>query len=327
MIIVRCPLRISLGGGGTDLASYYKKREGFLVAGTINKYIYIAIHKTFDSQIIAKYSSVEKVNTFSEISHPIIKEVLKKYLPEINSIEITSFADIPSGTGLGSSSAFTNALIKGIHSFKMDQIDNQVLAEESCDIEINKLKEPIGKQDQYITALGGIRAFTFRKDESVNHSLVLDSENDYSLFSSNLVLVFTGKTRRASTLLKDQKDKSENNNEQMLKNLDDTKKLGKKSLHAIRSKNFDEFGSIMHEHWLNKKRRSKGMTDDHIDEIYKFGLSHGANGGKVIGAGGGGFLLFQTSERNKLVNQLSRRGYRIVDFNFVPSGCEIINLS
>jgi len=325
MIIVRCPLRISLGGGATDLSSYYSKREGFVIAGAINKYIYIAIHKTFEKSIIAKYSSLERVSEIQELKHPIIKSVLEIHGKDLDKLEITSFADIPGGTGLGSSSAFTNALIKGINNLSLDQIANEDLARYSCNIEIDILKEPIGKQDQYITALGGIREFTFKKNGEVDHSLVYKNEDDYLELSSRLVLVFTGITRKASNILNDQKMKSEIEDEEMLNNLDETKRLGKKASKMIKNKDFNKFGELLDAHWQNKKNRSDGMSSKEIEEIYKLGMSNGANGGKVIGAGGGGFILFQTENKAALTEYLRDKNFRVVDFNFVSNGCEIIN--
>ena len=326
MIIVRCPLRISLGGGGTDLESYYSKKEGFLVAGAINKYIYVAIHRTFEDEIIAKYSQLEKTNNYKNLKHPIIKSVLELYAKDLKNIEITSFADIPSGTGLGSSSAFTNALIKAIHSVKFDDINNEKLAEKSCFVEIEKLNEPIGKQDQYITALGGVREFTFKKDGSVINNLVYKDIDDFHEFSSSLVMVYTGSTRSASHILSDQKSKSEAMDSKMLENLDKTKELGRVSLDLIQKKNFSEYGKIMHEHWMNKKKRSPGMTSKKIDNLYDYGIACGANGGKVIGAGGGGFILFQTEDKNHLVTKLRESNLRVLDFSFVSQGAEIVNL-
>ncbi len=326
MIIARCPLRISLGGGGTDLESYYSEREGFLVAGAINKYIYVAIHRTFEDGIIAKYSEFEKTKDHKNLKHPIIQSVLELYAGDLKNLEITSFADIPGGTGLGSSSAFTNALIKAIHSVRFDDIDNEKLAEKSCHIEIEKLKEPIGKQDQYISALGGVREFTFKKDGSVVNNLVYNSIDDFHEFSSNLVMVYTGSTRSASKILSDQKTKTESLDSNMLDNLDKTKELGRISLELIQKKDFNEYGKIMHEHWMNKKKRSPGMTSKKIDDIYDFGRACGANGGKVIGAGGGGFILFQIEDKNNLIKKLRENNLRVVDFSFVSQGAEIINL-
>lgn len=326
MIIARCPLRISLGGGGTDLESYYSKREGFLVAGAINKYIYVAIHRTFGEEIIAKYSQYEITDSHTKLKHPIIKSVLELYAKDLKNLEITSFADIPGGTGLGSSSAFTNALIKAICSSKFDDISNEKLAERSCYIEIEKLQEPIGKQDQYITALGGVREFTFKKNGDVVNKLVYKNIEDFQEFSSSLVMVYTGTIRSASKILSDQKTKSEAMDDEMMKNLDKTKELGKLSLQLIQNKEFNQYGEAMHEHWVNKKKRSPGMTTQKIDELYEFGIASGANGGKVIGAGGGGFILFQTDDRTNLVKKLKDNSCRVVDFSFVSQGTEIINL-
>ena len=326
MIIARCPLRISLGGGGTDLASYYKKNEGFLVAGAINKYIYVALHKTFQEEFIAKYSKIEREESWQLISHPIIHEVFNCFGNNMKNIEITSFADIPGGTGLGSSSAFTNSLIKAVFAANLEDIHNLELAAKSCHIEIDRLGEPIGKQDQYITALGGVREITFMTDDTVKSSLIYSNPDDCRELASNLVMVFTGISRSASSILADQKNKSETDNKEMIENLHKTKLLGIKSAKMLKEKKYDEFGLIMHEHWQNKKARSPGMSQENIDSIYELGLKNGANGGKVIGAGGGGFILFQSSNSGKLKNALRKNNLRVIDFDFVQQGCELINL-
>ena len=307
MIVVRSPLRLSLGGGGTDLKSYYSIEEGFLVAGAINKYVYVAILEPFINEIILKYSDIENVKNIKEIKHDIFREGLNLYEKDIKKIEITSFADIHAGTGLGSSSTFTNSFITALFARKNIFLNEEEIARKSCNLEIEILNEPIGKQDQYISAYGGIREFTFKKDESVEENLIFEDCNEYKEFSDNLVLVYTGTSRSASNILKDQKDKTENLNDEMLKNLNKTKEIGYLSKKLILSKHYEEYGRLMHEHWQNKKRRSKGMSNNLIDEIYDYGLRNGGNGGKVIGAGGGGFILFQSSDTQKLKTMLKKR--------------------
>src|SRR6202158_1586460 len=204
MIITRCPLRISLGGGGTDLPSYYEEHSGFLIAAAIDKYVYITLHRTFVQELIVKYSKLERVKTVDEVEHPIIREALKLIGIDAPSLEISSLADIPAGTGLGSSGSFTTALLKALHAWKMNLVHPAELAEQACDIEINRLGEPIGKQDQYIAAYGGITCFKFMPNNEVEATpLKLAPETLYSL-EDNLVLFFTGFTRSASEILKDQ---------------------------------------------------------------------------------------------------------------------------
>lgn len=325
MILVKSPLRISLGGGGTDLESFYRNEDGYLVAGAINKYIYIAIHENFSDEIILKYSKFEQIKSLEQIEHPIFREAMRLYSPKKNNLEITSFADIPSGTGLGSSSTFTNALVLGLNEMNGVSLDSEQLAQASCNLEINILKEPIGKQDQYISSYGGIREFTFKQDGKVEQKLIYDKWNDVEELEDNLVLVFTGKTRSASKILKDQKEKSENTDIDMINNLKKTKKIGLLSKRLLLNKEYKEYGKLMHEHWLNKKKRSSGMSSKEIDDIYEYGLKNGANGGKVIGAGGGGFILFQSDQAPDLKTKLLDKKLNVIDFSFTNDGTEIIS--
>ena len=326
MIISRSPLRISLGGGGTDLESYYSKRGGFLVSAAIDKFIYIGIHRIFPDRFIIKYSKFENTKDVNSIKHPIIREVLKKYFPNGSNIEITSFADIPAGTGLGSSGSFTTALISGISYMSCIRLTPDQIAEKACEIEIDILKEPIGKQDQYISSWGGIREFTFEKDGKVTNKVLYENKDDYIDLRNNLVLVYTGKTRKASSILSEQKEKSEINHDVMIKNLDKVKAMGKEFSVLLKNKDFNNYGRLLNKHWILKKERSKAMSNNKIDDLYEFGLKNGSNGGKIIGAGGGGFILFQCDHQNILRKKFMEQGIRVIDFNFVSSGTEIINV-
>ena len=326
MIIVRSPLRLSLGGGGTDLESYYGKKGGYLVAAAINKYIYIALHKTYNNNWIIKYSDTENPKTFNEIKHPIFRESLKTYSSFSEGLELTSFADIPSGTGLGSSSSFTTALIKGLQFLNLEAMSPDQLAEAACEIEIDTLKEPIGKQDQYIAAWGGIREFFFNKDGSVENNIIYKNVDDLIEVSNNFLLVYTGSTRKASKILVEQKNKSDHSDEVMLKNLDEVKNLGLKFCSFLKEKDFNSYGHLMQEHWSLKKERSPNMTSKEIDDIFNLGISNGANGGKLVGAGGGGFILFQTNQLNDLRRKFISNGLKVVDFNVSANGTEIIKV-
>jgi len=257
MIITRSPLRLSLGGGGTDLPSYYENHEGFLISAAIDKYIYITLHDNFEEEMIIKYSKLERVKNISDIEHPIIKESLKLLNFSKISLEISSMADIPSGTGLGSSGSFTTALLKALHTYKKNIVSQRLIAEQACDIEINKLKEPVGKQDQFISAIGGITTFNFKKDGKVVYK-PLDLSNDilYSL-EDNLILYFTGFSRKASKILEDQDSKSKKNNQEMIENLHFTKELGKESMRELLNGNLENFANLMHKHWLHKKDDQK----------------------------------------------------------------------
>ena len=300
MIITRSPLRISLGGGGTDLPSYYREHTGFLVAAAIDKYVYITLHQTFIQELIVKYSKLERVATVDQLEHPIIREAMKAVGVGAPNLEITSMADIPGGTGLGSSGSFTTGLLKALHALKRNIVHPAELAEQACDIELNKLGEPIGKQDQYIAAIGGITAFTFHPDGRVEYRPCKISEETHFNLEDNLLLFFTGYSRSASAILKDQNDKSKSNDQAMLDNLHFTKELGYKSLESLESGDLEEFARLMDVHWQRKKARSSGMSNQHINEWYDHAMRNGALGGKLIGAGGGGFLMFYAGDKKRL---------------------------
>jgi len=325
MIISRSPLRISIGGGGTDLPSYYKEREGFVISAAINKYIYVSVSRPFNEGIFLKYSKLENVKKIEDINHPILREALLMMNLKSPQIEITSIADIPSGTGLGSSGSFTTALLKGLYTHRRKHLLQEELAELACEIELDKLKEPIGKQDQYIAAYGGITSFTFHKDNKVSAKpLEINVENMYDL-QDRLLLFFTGYSRSASKILKDQNTKTLKRDSNMLKNLDFVKDLGMQTKSALERGDLNEFGKIMHEHWLFKKKRSKGMTNQDIDKWYKLARRNGAIGGKVVGAGGGGFLMFLASDVDKLRSVMRKEGLEEVRFNFDFEGTKIIS--
>ena len=324
MIITRSPLRVSLGGGGTDLPSYYREHGGFLVAAAVDKYVYITQHRTFQEEIIVKYSKLERVSAVDQIEHPIVREALKLVGITDPHLELTSMADIPEGTGLGSSGSFTTALLKALHAYKKNLLSPVELAEQACDIEINRLGEPIGKQDQYISAIGGITAFTFRQDGRVEYRPVRLSEETHFNLEDNLLLFFTGYSRSASTILKDQNDRSKKNDQAMLDNLHFTKELGYKSLDALEAGNLEEFARLMDVHWQRKKARSSGMSNPHINEWYDYAMAHGALGGKLIGAGGGGFLMFYAADKARLRHGMREKGLQEVRFRFDFEGTKVV---
>ncbi|MEO6568513.1 MAG: galactokinase [Opitutaceae bacterium] len=324
MIITRSPLRVSLGGGGTDLSSYYCDHGGFLVAAAIDKYVYITLHRTFISDLIVKYSKLERVADASQLEHPIIREAFKLLGLTGQSMELTSMADIPGGTGLGSSGSFTTALLKVLHAVKKNLVAPAELAAEACDIEINKLGEPIGKQDQYIAAIGGITAFTFHRDGRVEYRPCKISEETVFNLEDNLLLFFTGYSRSASAILKDQNEKSKQQDQSMLDNLHFTKELGYKSLDALESANLEEFARLMDVHWQRKKSRSSGMSNAHINEWYDYAMANGALGGKLIGAGGGGFLMFYADDKKKLRHAMREKGLQEVRFRFDFEGTKVV---
>ena len=324
MIIGRSPLRISLGGGGTDLPSYYRVHGGFCVSAAITQYVHVTMHRTPLKELLIRYSQIERPARAEDVKHPIIREALKLTGIGEPNIEITSMADIPAGTGLGSSGSFTTCLLKVLHKYKRHFIHPRELAELACHIEIDLLKEPIGKQDQYIAAFGGVTVFEFRPDDVVDARPVAASDDTLDLLEDNLVLVSTGVYRAASEVLKEQDVKSRQNDQAMIDNLHYVKELGHKSLEAIETSNLSEFGRLMHVHWEHKKRRSKGMSNPDIDRWYALGLENGALGGKLIGAGGGGFLMFYTEQKSRLRKALRDAGLMEVKLAFDFEGTKLL---
>jgi len=324
MIITRSPLRISLGGGGTDLPSYYRQFGGFVIAAAINKYVYITIHKTFFSELIIKYSKMERVQAVAQVQHPIIREALKMVGIVEPTLEITSMADIPDGTGLGSSGSFTTALLKALHAHCKNLVSSSDLAAQACQIEIDRLGAPIGKQDQYIAAHGGVTCFDFCKDDSVVVSpLRLSAEILHDL-EDNLMLFFTGVYRSASAILKDQDDKTKQSESDMLENLHFIREIGTKSRQYLEAGKLTDFAELMNVHWDYKKRRSQGISNSQIDRWYALARENGALGGKLIGAGGGGFLMFYTEDKTRLRRVMTNAGMREVRFQFDFEGTKVI---
>jgi D-glycero-alpha-D-manno-heptose-7-phosphate kinase len=324
MIITRSPLRVSLGGGGTDLPSYYEEHGGFLIAAAIDKYVYITVHDTFVPELIVKYSKLERVPDAKELEHPIIREAMGLLGISGKAMELTSMADIPAGTGLGSSGSFTTALLRALHAWKKNLVSAAQLAGEACEIELNKLGEPIGKQDQYIAAVGGITAFTFHPNGKVEYRPCQISEETLFNLEDNLLLFFTGYSRSASAILQDQNDRSKKNDQTMLENLHFTKDLGLKSLVALETGRLDDFAQLMDVHWQHKKVRSSGMSNVQINEWYDHAMRNGALGGKLIGAGGGGFLMFYAGDKTKLRHAMREKGLKEVRFRFDFEGSKVV---
>jgi len=324
MIIVRSPLRITLGGGGTDLASYYRKHEGFLIAAAIDKYVYVTVIRPFSPGVYLKYSKIEHVETVDEVQHPIIRETLKQFPQDTPQVEITTLADIPAGTGLGSSGSFTTALLRALHAHARTIVHPRELAEQACYIEIDRLGEPIGKQDQYIAAFGGITCLTFRQDDVVDATpLAIDEETRNNL-EDNLLLFFTGYSRDAGAILKDQDQRTKQNDAAMIDNLHYVKDLGLRSQKALEAQDLIGFGKLMHEHWLHKRKRSGGMSNPYIDKWYNIGIENGAVGGKLIGAGGGGFLMFYAEDKVRLRHAMRDAGLTEVRFRFDFEGTKVV---
>jgi D-glycero-alpha-D-manno-heptose-7-phosphate kinase len=324
MIIARSPLRITFGGGGTDLPSYYGDHEGFLVAAAIDKYVYVTVTRPFSPGIYLKYSALEHVDRVADVKHPIIREALALQHLETPQIEITTLADIPAGTGLGSSGSFTTALLKALDTHHRKVAHAQELAELACDIEINRLREPVGKQDPFIAAFGGITCLTFHKDHRVTIQPLRVSAQTIFDLEDNLLLFFTGFNRTAGSVLMDQHVRSQARDSDMLRNLDHVKALGYLSKEALESGNLERFGGLMHEHWEHKKRRSDGVSNSQIDKWYSLAMRNGAIGGKLVGAGGGGFLMFYAADRSRLRRTMAEAGLDEVRFRFDFEGTKVV---
>jgi D-glycero-alpha-D-manno-heptose-7-phosphate kinase len=324
MVLTRSPLRISLGGGGTDLPSYYRTHGGFLISAAIDKYVFVSVIRPFTPGIYLKYSRLEHVGRVDEVQHPIIRECLGMTNSGVPQIEITTLADLPAGTGLGSSGSFTTALLKALYAYDRVFLHPEELARMACEVEIDRLKEPIGKQDQYIAAFGGITCFTFSPDDGVQAVPLKISRDTLLDLEDNLLLFFTGQQRSASSVLKDQDTRTRESDSEMIANLHTVKDLAVRSQRAIEKGQCAQFGDIMHEHWVNKKKRSQGMSNSDIDNWYELGRANGAIGGKVVGAGGGGFLLFYAQDRTRLRKAMARAGLEEVRFRFDFEGTKVL---
>lgn len=324
MIIVRSPLRISLGGGGTDLPSYYRDHGGFLIAAAIDKYVYVTVTRPFIEGIFLKYSELEHVDNVDDVQHPIIREAIKMLGFSTPQLEITTLADIPSGTGLGSSGSFTTALLKALYAHRHRLMLPGDLAELACKIEIENLNRSVGKQDQYIAAYGGITCFTFNQDDSVEAEPLRVSMDTLHDLEDHLLLFFTGFARNADHILQDQNKRSKQSDGDMLQNLHYVKELGLRSRDILEAGDTAQFGALMHEHWEHKKRRSQGMSNAQIDEWYELGRNNGAIGGKLVGAGGGGFLMFFAEDRKRLRHAMTEAGLEEVRFRFDFEGTKVL---
>jgi D-glycero-alpha-D-manno-heptose-7-phosphate kinase len=324
MIMTRSPLRITFGGGGTDLPSYSQEYGGFLIAAAIDRYVYVTVNRPFAPGIFLKYSKLEHVEHTSEIEHPIIREVIDMLEFHKPQLEITTLADIPAGTGLGSSGSFTTALIKALYAHQRLLLHPSKLAQLACEVEIERLKEPIGKQDQYIAAYGGITCFHFHLNGTVEAKPLQISQNTLYELEDSLLLFFTGFSRSAGSLLKDQDQRTRAWDQEMVQNLHYVKDLGLRSKHALESGNTHEFGELLHEHWEHKKQRTAGMSNSQIDEWYQMGRANGAIGGKLVGAGGGGFLMFLAEDRKRLRQTMAKIGLDEVRFHYDFEGTKVL---
>lgn len=324
MIISKTPLRISLGGGGTDLPFFYQRHGGFVISAAIQKYMYIIVSHRFEKDFRISYSETEICDSVSKIKHPIVREALKITKFE-EPIEIISVSNVPARTGLGSSGSFTVGLLHALYSYQKKDIIRKDLAEIACHIEIDLLKEPIGKQDQYAAAFGGLCCLTLDKTGRVTVKSLNISEETKDDLENRLVFIYTGLTRSASDILQDvQKKKSNPSDEYLLK----IKEIGHETMKSLEKGDLDNFGRLMHQHWEEKKRTSNKISSGKIDKYYKMALDSGALGGKVIGAGGGGFLMFYCNDnisKKNLIRKFQAQGLEDVKFRFEPDGSKIIS--
>jgi len=322
MIISKTPLRMSWVGGGSDLPAYYREELGAVLSTSIDKYVYIALNPKFDNKIRLNYSKTEEVTSLDEIEHPIFREVLK-YTDVKNGIEIASMADIPSkGSGLGSSSSFTVGLLNALYAYKNQFSSKEKLAREACEIEMIKCKEPIGKQDQYAAAFGGINLIKFHSNEIVSVEPIICKTSLSKKIEDYTLVFYTGRTRSASQLLaKQSKDLLTIERKMLMKRMVDLAFELKKELE---SDSIQNFGEILHENWVLKSQLTKGITDSQIDGWYETGLVNGALGGKLLGAGNGGFIMFFAPPEAHSKICIALNTLQNVKFKFENGGSQII---
>lgn len=319
MIISKTPLRISLMGGGSDLRSFYEHGYGAVVTTGISKFVYLAIHRFFDPKIVLKYSRTEIVDKVSQIEHPLIRECMRVCNVD-EPLELTSFADIPSaGSGLGSSSAFAVGLIKVLHAFKAGEISAERCAELACRVEIEKLGEPIGKQDQYATAIGGLNYVRFNADDSVLVEPVVMSAAARELLQRRLMLFYTGITRSARDILREQKDNTEER-PQSRSSLSSLVAMAETLRGELSAGRIDSLGGMLHESWLIKQSLAKSISNATLGSLYQTARMSGAVGGKILGAGGGGFFLFYVPEERQGEVTTALKGLRHIPFRFETHG-------
>jgi D-glycero-alpha-D-manno-heptose-7-phosphate kinase len=322
MIISRTPLRMSFSGGGSDLPDYYRQRPGAVVSTAINKYIYITVNRKFDDLIRVSYSKTEMVQSVDQIEHNIIREALKM-VGITQGIEVVYMGDIPlssAGIGLGSSSSLAVGTLNALYAYQGQHVSAERLAQEACQIELEILKNPIGKQDQYIAAYGGFQYIQFNPNESVFVDPVIFSSEMKRALNDKLLLFYTGTTRVSSSILKEQRENTPKN----MRSLDDMVDLSGELLKNLQANDLRRFGEILHEGWLFKKKLASGITNDLIDASYEKALEAGAIGGKLLGAGGGGFLLFYCEEEKQMEVRQALSHLKEIPFSFEPQGSKII---
>lgn len=320
MIISQTPLRISFAGGGTDFGKYYREHEGAVVSSAIDKYVYVVVVPRFDELIIVNYSKKETVENVDDLKHELVREAMRRTGVE-NGVEITTLSDVPSeGSGLGSSSTVTVGLLHALYTYKGRLATAEQLAREACEIEIDICGKPIGKQDQYIAAYGGICQFTFRKDDSVDVRQMRRSTELFHGLSRNIMLFYTGRTRKAGNLLSVQDQRTEVNLEQ----LHCLKALAMRTAEALERLRLWEVGRVLNDGWQLKRQLAAGISSPEIEEMYDLALSAGASGGKICGAGGGGFLLLYCDPAHHKAVRKAMEAYRELPIALDPDGSKII---
>ena len=322
MIISRAPFRVSFCGGGSDIPSFYEQYGGCVLSCSIRKYVYIAIHPSFDQKAITlKYSKTENVIDYDEIEHKYFRIMLKDY--NIKGVEITSMADIPAGTGLGSSSAFTVAVLKALKAYKKASYSTYALACEACDVEINKAKSPIGKQDQFASAFGGLNFISFQKDGKVIIEPITIPKNGEERLQNNLLIFYTGLTHDANTILLEQSKNLVCKEDKIASQLK-LCEMARDLKHHFEIGDVDYLGKVLRDSWEIKKSLSSGISNEVINDIYEKAINAGADGGKLLGAGGGGFMLFYVQPKYQSAVRNALNGYLEVEFKIDYEGASII---
>jgi D-glycero-alpha-D-manno-heptose-7-phosphate kinase len=326
MILTRAPLRVPIGGGGTDLASYYTRHGGFFISAAVDKYVYVTVNRPAADELIrVKYSRSEEVDDHRQLQHDLVREALETLCLTKN-LEITSMADVPAGTGMGSSGSYLVALLAALHCLKRDHRARTTLAEEACHIEVERAQHSVGKQDQYAAAFGGLNCYEIDQDGHVTITPLEISSYVAEELESSLCLFYTGKTRLSDEILAQQKNDTEGGNAGVIDSLHRTKELGYRIKDALEHGDLVCFGRLLDEHWQNKKARSHRISDGRIDHAYSIARSNGALGGKLIGAGGGGFLLLLAEKRcqRHLRAVMQEEGFRYMSTTFDMEGAKVL---
>ncbi len=323
MFLSRSPLRISLAGGGTDLPSYYKLKGGLVISAAINKYIYVTVNKTWKKNFLLKYSEIEKKKTIGSIKHNAIRETLSFFkVPDY--LEISSISDVPAGTGLGSSGTFLVGLINVVNSFYNKNLSRYELADYACKIEMDILKEPSGKQDPFISSYGGLKIIKISKNGKTKIEELKISQDFSEELDDSFLTYFTGYTRQSKNILGEQEKKTKKKNKELIQSLDFVKEIANETINVFQRGSVKDYADLMNEHWNYKMKRSKNMSSNSINNLIEYGLQNGALGAKLIGAGGGGFVLFITKDKLKLRSKMKNLKLQELKYNFDYDGSVIL---